>query len=133
MNTSMNSPKIKQMMILLIMLSGLMSAHSQAAMVSTSELINTGGTAYSTQDLQTALASDELKQQLENLGVDAVELNDRIASLTAEEIQQLNLDLENQPAGAGVLGILLTIFIVFIITDMLCATHIFGFVNCINK
>ncbi len=130
---SLNSPKIKQMMILLIILSGLMSAYSQAAMVSTSTLIHSTEMSYSTQDLQSAFASDELKQQLENLGVDAAELNDRIASLTPQEIQTLNVELENQPAGAGVLGILLTIFIVFIVTDMLCATNVFGFVNCINK
>jgi uncharacterized small protein (DUF1192 family) len=104
-------------------------------MVSTSTLIHSTDMAYSTQELQTALASDELKQQLENLGVDVTELNDRIASLTAEEIQQLNAELANQPAGAGagVLGVLLTIFLVFIITDMLCATDVFSFVKCINK
>jgi uncharacterized small protein (DUF1192 family) len=135
MSMTMNSVKLKQVMILLIMLFGLMSAYSQAAMVSTSTLIHSTDMAYSTQELQTALASDELKQQLENLGVDVTELNDRIASLTAEEIQQLNAELANQPAGAGagVLGVLLTIFLVFIITDMLCATDVFSFVKCINK
>ena len=132
MNTPLNSRKLSQFMIVLIMLSGLMSAYSQAAMVSTSDVINLDGTTYTTQDLQTALATEELKQQLDSLGVDATELNDRIASLTVEEIQQLNVELEQQAAGAGVLGILLTIFIVFIVTDMLCATNIFNFVNCIN-
>lgn len=133
MKMSLTIPKIKQLMILLILFSGLMSAYSQAAMVSTSTLIHSTDMAYSTQDLQAALASDELKQQLEGLGVDASELNDRIASLTAEEIQQLNAELQNQPAGAGVLGVLLTIFLIFIITDMLCATDVFSFVKCINK
>ena len=85
---------------------------------------------YSTQDLQ--LAAKELKQQLHALGVDAAELDDRIASLTPAEIAQLNAELAEKPAG-GVLGILLTIFVVFIFTDMLCATDIFSFVKCINK
>tara|TARA_R110002167_G_scaffold117582_2_gene293645 strand:+ start:427 stop:786 length:360 start_codon:yes stop_codon:yes gene_type:complete len=119
-------------MIVVIMLSGLSSAITQAAMVSTSALINTDDASYSTQELQEALASDELKQQLQNLGVSASELNDRIASLTADEIQQLNTQLAEQPAG-GVLGVLLTIFVIFIVTDMLCATDIFSFVKCINK
>lgn len=133
MNKSVKSQKLKQFMIVVFMLSSLMSTYSQAAMVSTSEMINSDGLAYSAQDLQSALASSELKQQLEELGVDPVELNDRISSLTADEIQQLNAELAEQPAGAGVLGILLTIFIVFIVTDMLCATNIFNFVNCINN
>tara|TARA_B110000503_G_scaffold122938_1_gene188071 strand:+ start:339 stop:584 length:246 start_codon:yes stop_codon:yes gene_type:complete len=81
--------------------------------------------------MQSALASDELKQQLEGLGVDTEQLNDRIASLTPEEIQQLNAELEVQPAG-GILGVLLTVFIVLVVTDLLCATDVFHFVRCIN-
>lgn len=133
MRMSLNNRTLKHIMILFIMLSGLLSAYSQAGMVPTSALIHSEGTSYSTQDLQAALASTELKQQLQDLGVDASELNDRIASLTPAEIQQLNLELAEQPAGSGIVGIILTIFIVFILTDMLCATDIFSFVNCINK
>ena len=132
MKLPFNSSTLKHLMIVVIMLSGLSSAITQAAMVSTSALINTDDASYSTQELQEALASDELKQQLQNLGVSASELNDRIASLTADEIQQLNTQLAEQPAG-GVLGVLLTIFVIFIVTDMLCATDIFSFVKCINK
>jgi uncharacterized small protein (DUF1192 family) len=112
--------------------SSLMSSYAQAAMISTDSMINAGEGNYSQQQLQTALASEELKTQLEDLGVDTSQLSDRIASLTAAEIQQLNAELEQQPAG-GIVGVLLTIFIVFIITDMLCATDIFSFVKCINK
>lgn len=132
MKLSLNSRTLKHLMIIVIMLTGLSSAYTQAAMVPTSELINSSGSSYSTQELQAALASDELKQQLADLGVSASELNDRIASLTAEEVQQLNAQLAEQPAG-GVLGVILTIFVIFIVTDMLCATDIFGFVKCINK
>lgn len=123
---------LKHLMICLMMLSSLGSAYSQAAMVSTSDMIISEGVSYNATDLKTALASEELKQQLQDLGVDPAELNDRIASLTPSEIQQLNMELAEQPAGSGVLGILLTVFIVFILTDMLCATDIFSFVNCIN-
>lgn len=132
MNTFLKSRKLNQVMILIFMLSSLMSVYSQAAMVSTTELIHSEGVSYSKQDLQAALASEDLKQQLEDLGVDASELNDRIASLTAEEVQQLNAELADQPAGAGVIGILLTVLLIFLITDMLCATNIYNFVNCIN-
>ena len=132
MKISLNSRTLKQVMILVIMMAGLSSAYTQAAMVPTSEMINANGASYSTQELQAALASDELKQQLADLVLSAYELKDRISSLTAEEIQQLNIQLAEQPAG-GVLGVLLTILVIFIVTDMLCATDIFGFVKCINK
>lgn len=118
---------------ILVLIAGLMSSYTQAGMVATQDYIHSGsGEYFSKEQLQTAMASQELQQQLVDLGVDPAQLADRIASLTAQEIQQLNSELAEQPAG-GIVGVILTVFIVFIITDMLCATDIFGFVNCINK
>jgi len=132
MTTLLRNTRVYKTLIILMFFSSLMSSYAQAAMISTDSMINAGEGNYSQQQLQTALASEELKTQLEDLGVDTSQLSDRIASLTAAEIQQLNAELEQQPAG-GIVGVLLTIFIVFIITDMLCATDIFSFVKCINK
>ena len=109
-----------------------MSSYTQAGLVSTQNLIVGGDGGYSKDQLQTALASTELRQQLVDLKVDPQQLGDRIASLTPAEILQLNAELQQQPAG-GIVGVLLTIFIVFVITDMLCATDLFSFVKCINK
>lgn len=119
-------------LIVLTLLTSLLSGHATAGMVSTGDIMGSGEQHYSLEQLQLAMASDELREQLADLGVDADQLSDRIASLTPGEIMQLNAELEQQPAG-GIIGVLLTIFIVFIITDMLCATDIFTFVKCINK
>jgi len=132
MTTLLNSNGLKKFLIILLILNGFMASFAQAKMISTTNVIQSDGMAYSQQELQSALASDELKQQLEGMGVDIAQLNDRVASLTADEIQQLNAELAEQPAG-GIIGVLLTIFIVFIVTDMLCATEVFNFVKCINK
>jgi TolA-binding protein len=119
-------------LVVLTLLTGLMSSYAQAAMVPTQQLITHSQESFSQQELQAALASGELEEQLTELGVDTDQLADRLASLTPAEIVQLNAELESQPAG-GIVGVLLTIFIVFVITDMLCATDIFSFVRCINK
>jgi uncharacterized small protein (DUF1192 family) len=121
-----------RILAILILLSGLMSAYSQAGVVPTHDILAADEVSYSTAELRAALDSAELQEQLSDMGVDTAQLAERIASLTPAEIQQLNAELENQPAG-GIIGVLLTIFIIFIITDMLCATDIFGFVKCINK
>jgi uncharacterized small protein (DUF1192 family) len=115
-----------------MLMTTLLSGYAQAGMVPTQDLVNHGSESYSQQQLQTALASDELRTQLSELGVDADQLSDRIASLTPAEINQLNAELAEQPAG-GILGVVLAVFVVFVITDMLCATDLFPFVNCINK
>lgn len=128
----LSNTRIHKALVATIFLSTLMGSYAQAGMVSTQAMINAGTADYSQQQLQTALASEELTTQLAAMGVDAAQLSDRIASLTPAEIKQLNAELEQQPAG-GIVGVLLTIFIVFIVTDMLCATDIFSFVKCINK
>ena len=49
--------------------------------------------------------------------------------MTHQEIAQLNRQLADLPAGGDVLGIIVLIFIVFIITDVIGATDIFPFVH----
>ncbi|MEM9256374.1 MAG: PA2779 family protein [Pseudomonadota bacterium] len=121
-----------KLMSLIILAASLLTSYTHAGMVSTQEVILQADTSYSATQLQSALDSAELKQQLQELGVDPTQLSDRIASLTPAEIQQLNAELAEQPAG-GIIGVLVLIFVLFVITDMLCATDIFGFVKCINE
>ena len=122
---------IQKTLIFLIVTLGLYAGYAQARPISTQALIGAHGQSYSKADFQTALASEELKTQLEEMGVDPEQLNDRIASLTADEIVKLNAELEQQPAG-GIVGALVTVFAVLVVTDMLCATNVFTFVKCIN-
>ncbi len=132
MNTFLQGKTLKAYMALLLIIISLFSGYAQAAMVPTSAIVDIEGVEYSQQNLKQHLESDQLKSQLVELGVDVEELSDRIASLTPDEIKQLNAQLQEQPAG-GIVDVLLTIFVIFIVTDMLCATDIFTFVKCINK
>lgn len=130
-NITLACNNFRKALIFLVLVSGFCSGQTYAALISTDALINQGES-YTKADLHTALASAELKAQLQTMGVDVEQLNDRIASLTPSEILALNTRLQQAPAG-GILGTLATIFIVLIVTDMLCATDIFTFVKCINK
>lgn len=122
-----------RILVIVVLLTGFMSGYAQAGLVSTQEFIHSvDGNYYSTEQLQEALASEELQQQLAEMGVDTDQLADRVASLTPEEVRQLNGELQSQPAGGGIIGVLLVIFVLFVITDMLCATDLFTFVKCIN-
>ena len=81
--------------------------------------------------LQTINRSD-VKQQFLSLGVNAADVESRINLMTDEEIAQLNQQIDELPAGGDVLGILLVIFIVFVITDVIGATDIFPFIHPVN-
>ncbi|MCK5648624.1 MAG: PA2779 family protein [Gammaproteobacteria bacterium] len=105
----------------------LMSA--QAAMVGNAELF--GSTEISTDRtvLIEALERDSARQQLAALGISQEQAMERINRMTNQEIAQLNQQLADLPAGGDVLGIIVLIFIVFIITDVIGATDIFPFIH----
>lgn len=114
-------------------LAGLISVSAQAGVVSTEAAIAEQRISYDRAQLLDLLNQEGVRQQLTDMGVEPTQVESRIASLTSEELAQLNAQLQDLPAGEGVLGLVVLIFIVFIVTDMLCATDIFPFVNCINK
>lgn len=74
----------------------------------------------------------DVKQQLLALGVEPEHVTSRINQMTADEIAQLNRQIETLPAGGDLLGVLLVVFIVFVITDVIGATDIFPFIKSIN-
>lgn len=83
------------------------------------------------EQLRAMLDDQAVQQKLESLGVPREQVEARIASLTPAELQQFNQRLEQEPAG-GWVGIIVLFLVIFIITDMLCATDIFTFIKCIN-
>ncbi|MCK5383915.1 MAG: PA2779 family protein, partial [Gammaproteobacteria bacterium] len=58
---------------------------------------------------------------------------ERVASLSDSELARINQGIDSLNAGGeSVLGILLVIFIVFVITDVIGATDIFPFIRPVN-
>jgi len=81
--------------------------------------------------LQTINRAD-VKQQLLSMGVKPGDITSRVDLMTHEEIAQLNQQVDDLPAGGSILGVLLIIFLVFVITDVIGATDIFPFINPVN-
>ncbi len=84
------------------------------------------------EQLRAMLDDQGVQQKLTELGVDRARVAERIDSLTPAELAQFNQQLDEAPAG-GIIGIIILLLVIFIITDMLCATDIFSFVKCINR
>ena len=106
---------------------------AQAAMIGTPELLSEHQQQVDRQQLLGMLDDQDVQKKLESMGVERQQVEKRINSLTPAELAQFNQQLDNAPAGAGVVGIIVLFLVIFIITDMLCATNIFNFVNCINR
>ncbi len=121
------------LMSLLLIFSSIFAVTAQASLVTTSTAIEQQQAQYDRESLMQAIEKDEIRDQLISLGVDPLQVEQRIEAMTPSELAQLNTEINELPAGQGVLGVLLTVFIVFMITDMLCATDVFAFVRCINR
>jgi len=60
-------------------------------------------------------------------GLDASTANARVDALTDQEVQQVAGKIDTMPAGGDILGILFSIFVVLLVTDILGLTKVFPF------
>ena len=106
---------------------------TQAAMISNDMVINRVQHSDAKTELLQTINRSDVKQQLLNMGVKQENIESRINLMTHEEIAQLNQQIAELPAGGtDVLGVLLIIFLVFVITDIIGATDIFPFIKPVN-
>ena len=105
---------------------------AQAAMIGNGQIIGEVQAELNRSDVLQILERAEAQQQLMALGVSPEVVKERVSHMTDQEVAQLNQSLADLPAGGDVLGVILILFIVFIITDMLGATNIFPFVKPVN-
>ena len=102
---------------------------AQAAMVGTDAvLVQQQGTLDRGQLLE-ALAREDVRVQLQALGVNPAEARARIAALSDAELQSLAGKLHELPAGGDVLGLAVFLFLVLLVTVILGFTDIFPFVK----
>ena len=124
--------QISLFMILAMGLATTWSATATAGVVGTGDVLTEQRAEVDRQSLMTMLERQEVQEALSTMGVDQSELENRIQSLTPSELADFNNQLAEAPVGQDVVGVIVLFLLVFIITDMLCATNIFSFVNCIR-
>ena len=111
----------------MLLLMPMMSA--QAAMIGTDQIINQTNSSLTQEKLQQFLDREAAQQQLLALGVSPDWVKDRVNKLTDRELARINQGIDKLNAGGSVGGVLLIIFIVFVITDVIGATNIFTFIH----
>ncbi len=103
---------------------------AQAAMIGNNQIVNPVQPGEARDNLQQFLDQDATRQQLMAWGVSPDSIKQRVDSLTDSELARINQELGNLEAGGtSVLGVLLIIFLVFVITDVIGATNIFPFIT----
>ena len=125
----------RQVSLLLVLSFCLLNFHApraQAQMVGTDAVIS--GQQAQDQRTQVAdfMARDDVRQIMTRYGVDPVEAQKRIDSLSNQELAELASSVDQLPAGGAVgtiVGAAVLVFLVLLITDILGLTHVFPFVN----
>ncbi len=78
------------------------------------------------------VARDDVRRQIESLGIDPEEAATRAAGLSDIEIAQIAGQLDELPAGQGFgefVALILVIFLVLLVTDILGMTNVFPFIR----
>ena len=101
-----------------------------AALVGTDQVIQQ--TEGSARDRVTAfMAREDVKAQIQALGIAPAEAQARVAALSDAEIGQIAGKIDTMPAGEGaigaIVGAIVLVAIILLITDLLGLTSVYGF------
>jgi hypothetical protein len=107
---------------------------AQAAMLSTQNALATASAAR--ERIGSLLERADVRARLEARGVNAADVQARVAALTDDEASQLASRIDQLPAGGdgfeALISALLIVFIVLLITDILGVTKVFPFTRSIK-
>lgn len=78
------------------------------------------------------LNRDDVRANLVKQGVSPSQAQARVDKLTDAEVRQIAGEIDSLPAGGDVLGVVFTVFIVLLITDILGFTKVFPFTRPIR-
>ncbi len=82
--------------------------------------------------LLAALDRADLAAALQARGVSVEQVRLRVHALTDAEAAQLQQQIDAAPAGADVLGVVFTVFIILLVTDILGLTKVFPFTRSVR-
>ena len=120
-------------MAIVMLMTSLPYNYAQAAMVSTDQVVTQSEVAGDRARVMQFMAREDVRQQLQALGIDPDEAARRTESLSDDEIQQIADKMDEMPAGQSVIGVLVfvvvVLFLVLLITDLLGVTDVFPFIN----
>ncbi len=127
---------MKVMALLLAFATGFASLPARAVVIGTEEAarIEAGvaEVAAARSHLQALLAREEVQAGLARHGVSTDAALARVAALSDAEALELSQQMDSLPAGGGVLGVIVFLFLVLLVTDILGFTKIFPFTRPIR-
>ena len=105
---------------------------AQAQMITTDTAIERAAPQMDRSSLMAELQKDEVRSEIIRLGVSPDEAEARLAALSDAEVKAMLTEIDEKRSGAGIAETIGTIFIILLITDLLCLTRLFNFTRCVR-
>lgn len=120
--------RLLQSSIVYVLIASLLSVASpaivQAEIIGTLAGIESAQREANLAKINDVLAREQVRDQMKALGVEAAQIDARLAALTDSELNRLAQDIESAPAG-GILEVIGVVFIVLLILEVVGVTDIF--------
>jgi hypothetical protein len=100
---------------------------AQAGIVSSSEALVSTVQTDARAKVAAVLARDDVRAGLAERGLSAEQAQARVQAMSDDEVASLAGRIDQAPAGGDILGVLFTVFIILLITDILGLTKVFPF------
>ena len=107
-------------------------SQANAAVFSSEQVIAKQQFNFNKQQVLSFVDSAEVQNKLIELGVSPADAKQRIANMTAEELNALNTQINDMPAG-GVVGAIVTVLAIIALLDLLGVTDVYPFINPISR
>jgi hypothetical protein len=127
-------PTLRRLAVLAatLLLFAIVTSPVHASMVGTGDMLATEQGHVDRAQLLQTLSREDMRQQMERMGVNPEAAEERVARMTDEEVAAINQRLAELPAGAGIVEVILIVFLVLVLLDALGVTDIFAFVRPIR-
>lgn len=120
----------------LLFVNSLYMGVAQANLVTTDQVIRSETAAQDRAKVLSFLSRDDVRQQMQALGVDPAEAATRLHSLSDAEVSRISGKIDTMPAGQDVvgaaIGLLVIVLLVLVILDVLGVTNAFTFIKPIR-
>lgn len=98
---------------------------ASAGLIGTQSVVNAQERQDRLQRIDRVLSQDAVQDQMVSMGVDPVAAQSRVATLTNEELLQLEQSIDDMPAGSGAVAVIGVVFIVLLVLELVGVTNIF--------
>lgn len=98
---------------------------ARAELVGTLQAVESSSRSQDLATVSSALARQEVREQMAALGVDAADIDARVARLTDSELRTLADRMGEMPAGGDALAVIGIVFVVLVILELVGVIDIF--------